>query len=347
MFENASALPEAYFWMKGKSARECVEIRHDAAALEEPGFWVVVAPFIGEPTFARFTEISESEFISKGQWSAIDSKWKSSLSQSEYINYVEKIRDGIADGWVYQVNACRILSAPLEDAISLRPLMGELLKENPAPQSVYINLPDIEIASASPELFIRVVKSKSGARKILSSPIKGTSATSEFLEKDLAENVMIVDLIRNDLSVICETGSVEVPRLLGIEKHPGLYHLVSDVSGVLRNEIVWHEIFDAIMAPGSVSGAPKSSALEMIARLEEVSRGPYCGAIGWVCDGEAELSVAIRTFWSERDGLLRFGTGAGITWGSNAASEWEETELKASRLISIASGKLINVRAKA
>lgn len=338
-FENAPS--ESSFWMQGTSAEDCLEIRHDAAALDEPGFWVVVAPFIGEPTFARFGKITRKEYNCQDEWLGVASNWDTSFSRAQYLDYITAIREAIADGWVYQVNACRILSAKIPENITLKPLMAKLLEKNPAPQSVYINLPNIEIASASPELFIRITKTIDGKRQIVSSPIKGTSATSEFFEKDLSENIMIVDLIRNDLSLICETGSVEVPRLLGIEKHPGLYHLVSDVSGGLRADISWSEILESMMAPGSVSGAPKSSALEMIARLETVNRGPYCGAIGWVCNGEANLSVGIRTFWNERDGLLRFGTGAGITWGSNAASEWEETELKANRLISIASGKLV------
>jgi len=346
MLEFAKTHSEPYFWMAGKSARNCLEIRHDVAALDEPGFWAVIAPFVGEPTFARFETVSESEFVGDGVWPGIAAKWESSFSRNEYLNYVETIRNEIADGWVYQVNACRILSAPIPDGVSLRPLMSDLLENNPAPHSLYLNLPTMEIASASPELFMRVTKTAQGERNVISSPIKGTSATSEFLEKDLAENVMIVDLIRNDLSVICETGTVAVPRLLGIEKHPGLYHLVSDVSGTLRKNISWAEIFAAMMAPGSVSGAPKSSALEVISRMELISRGPYCGAIGWVCDGDANLAVGIRTFWNQRDGYLRFGTGAGITWGSNAASEWEETELKANRLIAIASGKTVESAVK-
>lgn len=339
MLDFEAVPSEPYFWMNGKRARNCVEISHDVSVLEEPGFWVVIAPFVGKPTFARFAEVGEGDFVNQGEWCGVASSWSSSFSRDEYLNYVATIREKIADGWVYQVNACRVLSAQFSSEQSLRPLFANLLAQNPAPQSVYINLPEIEIASASPELFFKVTKISDGKRKILSSPIKGTSATSEFMEKDLAENVMIVDLIRNDLSAICEAGSVAVPRLLGIEKHPGLYHLVSDVTGTLRGSVNWGEIFETMMAPGSVSGAPKSSALEMIASLEPISRGPYCGAIGWVSNGEANLSVGIRTFWNNRDGLLRFGTGAGITWGSNAASEWEETELKANRLISIASGK--------
>jgi len=148
---------------------------------------------------------------------------------------------------------------------------------------------------------------------------------------------MIVDLMRNDLGRVCETGSIKTPRLNAVEAHPGIFHLVSDVQGVLRKDLALGDVIETLMPPGSVSGAPKSSALKMI-RKWEGTRGPYCGIFGWAEDGDCELAVGIRTFW--RDGeFLRFGTGAGITWGSNAEFEWQETELKAKRLISIASRK--------
>ena len=165
-----------------------------------------------------------------------------------------------------------------------------------------------------------------------------------MLPKDHAENVMIVDLMRNDLSGVCEAGTVRVDDLCAFEEHPGLVHLVSTVSGRVRDRVTWRDIFSATFPPGSVSGAPKSSALTAIGDLEPSPRGPYCGAIGWVdADTDtAELAVGIRTFWSERDAAgqrwLRFGTGAGITWQSDPAGEWAETELKAARLIGLAAG---------
>jgi para-aminobenzoate synthetase component 1 len=195
-------------------------------------------------------------------------------------------------------------------------------------------MPGVMIASASPELFL----SRDG-NTVKTSPIKGTQPLNaeDFGAKDKAENVMIVDLMRNDLSRICKSGTVEVPRLLSSEEHPGLQHLVSDVKGELLDDISWSEIFEALSPPGSVSGAPKSSAVQVIAE-NEIDRGPYCGVLGWVEGEKAELSVAIRTFW--KDSHINFGTGAGITWSSDSAAEWEETQLKARRLISIAGGEL-------
>jgi para-aminobenzoate synthetase component 1 len=196
----------------------------------------------------------------------------------------------------------------------------------------------VEIASASPELFLR-----RNGRLVESGPIKGTGRTeADLLEKDHAENVMIVDLVRNDLGRVCETGSVTVPELCVVEKHPGLVHLVSTVRGELREDAGWPELLAATFPPGSVTGAPKSSALRIIEALETAPRGPYCGGIGWVdADrGIGELAVGIRTFWIDRaEGVLRFGTGAGITWGSDPEHEWRETELKASRLLAVASGE--------
>jgi para-aminobenzoate synthetase component 1 len=193
----------------------------------------------------------------------------------------------------------------------------------------------VEIASASPELFL-----KRRGSTVTSSPIKGTRRTggAEFGSKDTAENVMIVDLIRNDLGQICKDGTIDVPRLLGIEEHPGIDHLVSDVTGELKENLSWRQIIEPLLAPGSVSGAPKSSAVKIIEQHEK-ERGIYCGAIGWIQGDACDLAVAIRTFWKD-DQTLKFGTGAGITWASDAASEWEETELKAERLIKIASGEI-------
>jgi para-aminobenzoate synthetase component I len=126
--------------------------------------------------------------------------------------------------------------------------------------------------------------------------------------------------------------------LLAIEEHPGIDHLVSDVTGELKDGLNWHEVITPLLPPGSVSGAPKSSAVRIISK-HEINRGPYCGAIGWIQGDSCELAVAIRTFWKEEE-ILKFGTGAGITWASDPQAEWEETELKAQRLIKIASGEI-------
>ena len=320
------------FWMGGRLATDCVAISHDPSDLNDGGFWAVSTDFEGSFTAAKFATVIESEFPVH-EWVPLTGHWQSSMDRSAYITYVEQIRNHIADGWVYQVNACRVLTidAPNKD---LRGLFSKLLVENPAPWASYLEIPGRTIASASPELFL-----KRQGMVVKTSPIKGTQPLNEtdFGKKDKAENVMIVDLMRNDFGKICESGSVEVPRLLASEDHPGLRHLVSDIEGVVRSDLSWKEILESLSPPGSVSGAPKSSAISVITEHEE-KRGPYCGALGWVQADRCELSVAIRVFW--QDSQLHFGTGAGITWGSDPDSEWEETQLKARRLISIAGGKL-------
>jgi para-aminobenzoate synthetase component 1 len=322
---------EPLFWMGGRLATDLTEISHDLEDLKKPGFWAVIGSFEAEWTLARFATVTNSDLPhSDTPWIPLEStSWISTMTSEEYCRYVEEIRNHISQGDVYQVNACRILQSEQNMNINLLGLVQRILQHNPAPFASYISLPDVEIASASPERFLSV-----NGNIALSSPIKGTSSTDQFLEKDHAENLMIVDLIRNDMSSTARVGSVTTPRLLATEKHPGLFHLVSDVRSEIADGKSVVDLLQSMMPPGSVSGAPKSSALEIIRKNEGV-RGPYCGAIGWVEGSRAELAVGIRTFWHERDGVLKFGTGAGITWGSDPMQEWNETELKARRLIGL------------
>ncbi|UYQ61132.1 chorismate-binding protein [Streptomyces peucetius] len=325
-------------------ATDLRDVTSDPAALDSTGFWAVVADFEGRLTCARFADV-RSEPVPEpvpGRWRGPTAEdWTSSLDRAAYTAGVRRVREHIAAGEVYQANLCRVLSAPLPepDAADVDELTALLARGNPAPYAGTVRLPahGVEIATASPELYLR-----RAGRTVESGPIKGTGRTADdLLEKDHAENVMIVDLVRNDLGRVCATGSVTVPALCAIEPHPGLVHLVSTVRGELAPEAGWGELLAATFPPGSVTGAPKSSALKIIEALETTPRGPYCGGIGWVdADrGTAELAVGIRTFWIDRrENLLRFGTGAGITWGSDPEREWAETELKASRLLAVASG---------
>ena len=319
------------FWMGNHLASQLVEISDDLNSLRKPGFWVVFGSFEGNWRLARFARVEQSNLPkSELSWNSISNEdWQSTFDKSAYCSYVERIREKIVAGEVYQVNACRVLSAKNESNPSLLPLAEKILKENPAEFAAYLSFGDIQVASASPERFISL---KDGVA--ISSPIKGTSATEEFLEKDRAENLMIVDLIRNDLSKVAKTGSVTTPRLLDTEAHPGLFHLVSDVRAELSEGKDLVDLLLAMSPPGSVSGAPKSSALKII-KENESPRGPYCGVIGFSDGNRAELAVGIRIFWQGEDQILRFGTGAGITWGSDSELEWEETELKARKLIGL------------
>ena len=332
-----AAAGAAAAYLGGLVATDLLEVAQDPGVLDGGGRWAVALPYDGPAVLARFGrwEPGSPEDVA-GPWRG-PGRWRTSLDQRDYIDAVESVRGRIAEGDVYQANICRVIEAELPDpsAHDIGGLYALLRQGNPAPFAGMLRLPDhdVHIACASPELFV----SRRGD-VIESGPIKGTGRTeSDLTAKDEAENVMIVDLVRNDLSRVCRPGTVTVPALLAVEEHPGLVHLVSTVRGELTPGSGWRDIIDAAFPPGSVTGAPKIAALRIIEGLEPVSREFYCGAFGWVDadEGTADLAVAIRTFWRRGD-TVRFGTGAGITWGSNAEAEWAETELKAARLTSLA-----------
>lgn len=340
----------------GLLATRLVDITSDLGALDGSGWWACVLPYDAPPVLARFADVRPAP-VPQGRWRGpARGAWRTSMTRQQYVDGVERVRAHIAAGDVYQANVCRVLEAELPDptAADVAGLAHLLETGNPAPYAGFVSLPEgshpaaprggLGVATASPELFLR----RDGA-VVESGPIKGTGRTVDDLTpKDSAENVMIVDLVRNDLGAVCRTGSVTVPSLLAVEPHPGLVHLVSTVRGELRDGAGWRDLVPATFPPGSVTGAPKSSALRIIDEVERAPRGPYCGAVGWVdADrGTACLAVAIRTFWVT-DGVVRFGTGAGITWGSDAEREWDETELKAERLLGVASGSTYDVEGSA
>jgi para-aminobenzoate synthetase component I len=329
----------------GRWATGLQEVTSDVAALDTSGRWAVLLPYSGAPVCARFESwSSQRPQRAGGAWRGpAPADWSTSMDSSAYAGAVQATRAAIDAGNVYQANICRVMSASLPDMgrADVAGLAALLEAGNPAPYGGFVRLPGdaVHVASASPELFVSIRRDGS-ARRIRSGPIKGTGRTAaDLTDKDVAENIMIVDLVRNDLSRVCVPGSVHVPRLLEVQEHPGLVHLVSYVEGVVADSTGWAGIVAAAFPPGSVTGAPKYTALRLIDALETADREYYCGAFGWVDadTGEAELAVAIRTFWL-RDGVLRFGTGAGITWGSDPQAEWRETELKAARLIEVAGG---------
>ena len=325
------------FWMGNRHATKMQDFTDDPAALEDGGFWAVMITFEGKYHFAKFKKVVDAPFVGS-DWKVLERPWRTSIQELDYMSYVHVIREEISAGSVYQVNACRELSHLYEAKKNkLDGLFARMQYANPAPFASYMKIPGYEIASASPERFL----SRNGQR-LITSPIKGTIRwdQDDFGDKDQAENLMIVDLMRNDLSRVAREGSVEVSELFRREKHPGLTHLVSDVQADVRDGATWAEILAATIPPGSVSGAPKSAAISIISKHEPTPRGPYCGALGWIQGDRAELAVGIRTFWNTGDEWLRYGTGAGITWGSDPGKEWEETQLKARTLISIAGGTL-------
>lgn len=301
------------------------------------------------------------------RWLAGD--WTSSWGAEDYAAAVRLLQDRIVAGEVYQANICRMISAQHTQLPSARDVALNVARHNPAPYAASIDYgipaspdrhanalvdhrwdeaeegehPSVEgaceqrywMVSASPELSMRLSQGR-----MTSAPIKGTAATRGELarsNKDRTENIMITDVVRNDLARVAVPGTVAVSNLLELQPHPGLFHLVTEVTAQVRiteTGVDWAEIFAALSPPASVSGAPKRAAIDLISQIEPVPRGLYCGHFGWIDSDldEAELAVAIRTFYA-RQGRIWFGTGAGITSDSVPELEWEETRLKAHRLI--------------
>ena len=256
-------------------------------------------------------------------------EWARTWSDEEYADAVEAVREAIRAGDVYQVNLVQHLSAPFRGdpagpaallaglrPLQVRPLLGD----------------GWAIVSASPELFL----SRRGSR-VWTMPIKGTRpAGGEGLaesEKDAAEHVMIVDLERNDLSRVCEPGSVRWPELMAPRRLAGVDHLVSRVEGTLRAGVTLAELLAAVFPGGSITGAPKISAIDHIAALEPVGRGASMGALGVVRpNGDLDLALTIRTF-AIAEGRIHLWVGGGVVWDSDPAAEIEESWVKARPLL--------------
>jgi para-aminobenzoate synthetase component I len=253
--------------------------------------------------------------------------WERTWTDAEYAAAVEEVRAAIERGDVYQVNLVQHLSAPFDGdpagveqrLAPLKPLHGRTLSGD-----------GWAVVSASPELFL----ARRG-RRIWTAPIKGTRPLGEHVEgeKDAAEHVMIVDLERNDLSRVCEPGSVRWPELLAERELAGVVHPVSTVEGQLREDATLAEILAVTFPGGSVTGAPKISAVDHIARLEPVGRGASMGAVGTIYpNGDFDLALTIRTF-AIADGRIHLWVGGGIVWDSEPEAEIEESWIKARPLL--------------
>jgi para-aminobenzoate synthetase component 1 len=263
----------------------------------------------------------------------------SNFGRTAYLAAVRRAIEYIYAGDCFQVNiAQRLLHAA---TVSPLDLYRRLRERNPAPFAGYFDLGDFIIASASPERFLHV---RSG--EVETRPIKGTrprgatpaddrARSAELLAsaKDRAENVMIVDLMRNDLGRVCRYGSVHVPTVCRLESYRTVHHLVSEVRGVLRRDLGPVDLLRAAFPGGSVTGAPKIRAMQIIAELEPTTRGPYCGSLGYIgFDGSMDTSILIRTFTIGK-GWIQFPVGGGIVADSEPEREYEETWHKAEGLL--------------
>jgi para-aminobenzoate synthetase component 1 len=247
-----------------------------------------------------------------------------------YASAIESVKAAIARGDVYQVNLVQHLSAPFAgDPAGLAERLAPLQPLHPEPLAG----DGWTVVSASPELFL----TRRG-RRVWTMPIKGTRPLGEAddlleSEKDTAEHVMIVDLERNDLSRVCEPGSVRWPDLMAEQELAGVTHLVTTVEGRLREGVGLAELLEAIFPGGSVTGAPKISAVDHIASLEPVGRGASMGALGCVYpNGDFDFALTIRTF-AVADGRIHLWVGGGIVWDSDPAEEIEESWVKARPLL--------------
>lgn len=260
------------------------------------------------------------------------------ITQEEYISIIEKLKQHIVRGDCYEINFCQEFFAE-NIAVSPLQLFKKLSAISPNPFSAFYRMGDRYLLCASPERFLK----KEGNR-ILSQPIKGTSQrmTDEFGDKkskselmrsakDRSENVMIVDLVRNDLSKICVEGTVKADELYGIYSYPLVHQMISTISGRLKEDISFSEIINATFPMGSMTGAPKKKVMELIEKYEKTKRGIFSGALGYLNpEGDFDFNVVIRSImYDVSNKYLSFQAGSGITFYSNPEKEWEECLLKA------------------
>lgn len=271
---------------------------------------------------------------------------RSNFSKSEYLKAIRRIQDHIREGDVYQVNLAQRFGGDFSG--SALDLFRNLRRINPSPFAAFLDYGSFQIVSSSPERFLRL-----GGNRVETRPIKGTRPRSpdpvederlaEELQnsvKDRAENLMIVDLLRNDLSKVCAKNSVRVPRLFSLERYPTVFHLVSTIAGTLRPGKTAIDLMEASFPGGSITGAPKIRAMKIISELERIDRGPYCGSIAYISfSGQMDSNIVIRTVVRKKN-RCAFHVGGGITSDSDPEAEYQETLDKGKALFeALASGR--------
>jgi para-aminobenzoate synthetase component I len=271
----------------------------------------------------------------------VKAAFKPTISQHQHEENVRSTVEYILGGDIFQANITQTFAAPVPASFDAFKLYAQLREKNPAPFATLMDYDDIKIISSSPERLIRYNGDVAEAR-----PIKGTrkrsddAATDAALtadlqssRKDRAENVMIVDLLRNDLSIVSKPGTVTVPVLCGLETYANVHHLVSVVQGALRDGVTSVDLVMTVFPGGSITGAPKVRAMEIIAELEKAPRGVYCGSMGYFgFNGTCDFNIGIRTV-QVAGGALHVQGGGGITARSDAAAEYDESVLKVQRIM--------------
>ncbi len=263
------------------------------------------------------------------------------ISRETHEDNVQRCVEYILAGDIFQANVTQTFSSAVPEGFDCFALYKQLRENNPAPFAALMDYGDVKIISSSPERLIRYNGALAEAR-----PIKGTRKRSDDAAKDAAliqdlqtsrkdraENVMIVDLLRNDLSIVSKPGTVKVPVLCGLESYANVHHLVSVVQGELRDGVSSVDLVKAVFPGGSITGAPKVRAMEVIAELEKAPRGVYCGAMGYFgFNGTCDFNIGIRTV-QVADDVMRVQGGGGITARSDAAAEYDESVLKVQRIM--------------
>ncbi|MCH1626915.1 aminodeoxychorismate synthase, component I [Fredinandcohnia quinoae] len=310
---------------------------------QEQSLWIITNDFIENELQAtnrlHMYEEMWSEPTKETNYSlikSVDTDYQDvSLSEADFIKAVDKVREYIAQGDVFQVN----LSVRQSQQVKSHPfeMYEALRKVNPSPYMAYLQTPEIQVVSASPELLIKKKGKEVSTRPIAGTRSRGINDNEDMKlaqelihnEKERAEHVMLVDLERNDLGRVCEWGSVEVDEFMVIEKYSHVMHIVSNVKGQLAEGKNLVDIIKATFPGGTITGAPKVRTMEIIEELEPVRRGIYTGSIGWIgFTGDMELNIVIRTMLV-KDGFAHVQAGAGIVIDSNPKHEYKESLKKA------------------
>jgi para-aminobenzoate synthetase component 1 len=265
---------------------------------------------------------------------------KASFKKEEYCELIKTVINYIREGDIFQANISQRFMVHLKNQLTPYQLYCKLRAINPAPFSAYLNFKELVIASASPERFIKLDEKTVEARPVKGTRPRGKDNKEDKMyaqalmqsEKDRCENVMIVDLMRNDLARACEDHSVKVSKLCGLESFRSVHHLVSVVNATLKHDLHATDLLKSTFPGGSVTGAPKIRAMQIIDELERNNRGPYCGSIGFIgFDGSMDTSITIRTFVI-KDEIVTYQVGGAIVYDSNPEEEYLETLHKAKLL---------------
>jgi para-aminobenzoate synthetase component 1 len=311
------------------------EVKNQLEKLPETFPAEIDAPLMRFVDFDNVAEISGEIDIGIEHDIPVVAKLRSNMTKEEYLKKVEQCRKYIINGDVSQINLTRKFYGEFESEPDSIAIYLALNKASPAPYSAYVDFGDFQIISSSPELFLRSSKGE-----VVTCPIKGSAPSSDEIKlkgslKDRAENLMITDLMRNDLSRVCKPGSIKVDNLFETNSYKTISHMHSEIRGLLEEDKDNVDLLKASFPPGSMTGTPKIHAIELISSLEGQDRGVYSGILGYLRGGDfMEFSVVIRTL-IVKGRKFEFQVGGAIVYDSEAEKEWQETMNKAAGIAEV------------